>query len=410
MNTPANPKLHELRPELEALANTNGNGHADTFQLLTISDLLNAPPPAWVIDEVLPEGLAVLHGAPGTFKSFVALAWALHIAAGTPWLDHPTRGGWVVYIAAEGRGGIGRRIGAWLTAHGLADVPKFRLLADTVNLNDFGQVERARNTLKALPEPPRLLVVDTMARSMPGGDENAARDVGTLVANVDKLRGTGTALIVHHDRKDGAGERGSGSLRGAADLMVAVERKPASDYVQLKNTKSKEAAEWAPIRLAAREVGDSLVLEHDTDAAGPDDTFRPTTLMERVSRAIEATPGLTKNAIRGAVTGKGKTVDLATDILFSEDYITRKRQGQAYLHYSAKPYRVPSSQPCPTASQDEVVNNRVPVSPPKGTRDGTRSGGDGQQHFTGATVSPPKRAPEPLTFGNVNHTEQEGLS
>lgn len=375
--------ISAVRDELEAIAGTNGNRQphsADgTFPLLTISDLLNAPPPAWVIDDVLPEGLAVIHGAPGTFKSFIALAWALHIAAGTPWLNHHTPGGWVVYIAAEGRGGIGRRISAWLTAHDVTDVPRFRLLADTVNLTDFAQVERARKTLKALPEPPALLVVDTMARSMPGGDENAARDVGLLVANVDKLRGTGSALIVHHDRKDGTGERGSGSLRGAADLMVAVERKPASNYVQLKNTKSKEAAEWAPIRLVAREAGDSLVLETDTTAGTPGDEWKPTALMEKISRLLIAQPRLTKKAIRAQVVGKNDFIDLALDTLLRDGYVDFERDGQAHLHYSIKPYpdpdRAPVPQPCPSVPQGTAPDHRAPVPLPKRARHGARSTG-----------------------------------
>ena len=59
-----------------------------------------------------------------------------------------------------------------------------------------------------LPEAyqrPALIIVDTLARCMVGGDENSAKDMGLFIAHADALRKeTGaTVLIIHHTGKNG---------------------------------------------------------------------------------------------------------------------------------------------------------------------------------------------------------------
>ncbi|UWS79977.1 helicase RepA family protein [Phaeobacter sp. G2] len=70
-----------------------------------------------------------------------------------------------------------------------------------------------------------LVVVDTMARSMGGGDENSSRDVSQFVANIDAIRTqTGAhVLVIHHSGKNAeAGARGSSALRAAIDTEIAI--------------------------------------------------------------------------------------------------------------------------------------------------------------------------------------------
>ncbi len=84
----------------------------------TIDELLRLEPPAWLIDDTIPEGeLAAIYGAPGDGKSFIALDMALCVAAGIPWQGHVTQKAYVVYISAEGGRGISKRVAAWLSHH-----------------------------------------------------------------------------------------------------------------------------------------------------------------------------------------------------------------------------------------------------------------------------------------------------
>ncbi|HXQ29786.1 MAG TPA: AAA family ATPase, partial [Gemmatimonadales bacterium] len=73
------------------------------FHLRTAAQLMALDPPAWQLEHYLPESaLTVLYGPPGSGKSFLALAWALTIARGVPWLECQTQRGPVIYVAAEG--------------------------------------------------------------------------------------------------------------------------------------------------------------------------------------------------------------------------------------------------------------------------------------------------------------------
>src|SRR3954451_18258720 len=122
-----------------------------------------------------------------------------------PWHGRAVERRWVIYVAAEGHAGLRARCRAWLSARGLRDVDRVRFRVDAGTLLDRAVVDRARRTLETLPERPGLLVVDTLARTMVGGDENAAKDVGLFVHAVDALRDGGAALVVHHTGHDDGG-------------------------------------------------------------------------------------------------------------------------------------------------------------------------------------------------------------
>ena len=76
--------------------------------------------------------------------------------------------------------------------------------------------------------------------------------------------------------------------------------------------------------------------------AGQDNNFRPTTLMERVSRHVEAHPReCTKDALAKEVTGKNTSLRLALDILADDGFLTvepGKRSGSR-VYTSVQPYR-----------------------------------------------------------------------
>ncbi len=58
----------------------------DRFRLYSIEELEELPDPDWLIDGIMPEGALVeLYGPHGVGKSFLALDWALSLAAGIQW-------------------------------------------------------------------------------------------------------------------------------------------------------------------------------------------------------------------------------------------------------------------------------------------------------------------------------------
>jgi putative DNA primase/helicase len=311
-------------PQGEGGDDPHGPPPDGTFRLLGFDDLLNMPDPPWLIDHLVPEGLSVIYGAPATYKSFLALDWALCVATGQPWHGHAVNAGHVVYVVAEGRGGLKKRVMAWWAANGKPDMSRAHFIPEAVNLLDAGQVEMARRTLASLPEPARLLVVDTMARSMVGGDENSARDVGTFIANLDSLP-VSARLVVHHSGKDGA-ERGSSALRGAADLMLRIGRDGQAIEIDLVWDKPKDFDAWPTIRLHRELVGDSCVL---TLVAAPDHRQAAADDRHAAVLAFVAENGpASKNKVEQGVGGKAALVRQTIDLLIREGLIRETQKGR----------------------------------------------------------------------------------
>jgi hypothetical protein len=169
-------------------------------------------------------GLSVLYGPSNSGKTFVAVDLAAHVASGTAWRGSKVKPGPVVYVAAEGGGGIRNRIAAIKEARPeLLHGAEFSLLPTHLDLHEPGD---AMALCEAMPtEQASLVVIDTMARCMGSGDENSARDVAQFIANLDAIRDRTRAhvLVVHHSGKNAeAGARGSSALRAAVDTEIAI--------------------------------------------------------------------------------------------------------------------------------------------------------------------------------------------
>src|SRR5690606_41685819 len=201
-------------------------------------------------------------GPSGCGETFLALDWALSIATGAHWNSSRVAPGPVVYVAAEGLAGIGRRVKAWMEHNRIHDPGKFHpvhWLPEAVNIADPDSVWGLIEVVEELQ--PSLIVIDTLARSIVGVDENSAKDMGGVIKHLDQLRrATGsTILLVHHTGKDAsAGARGSSALRAAMDTELEVTA--AGQLMTLKVKKQREAAAAAPMRLTRVEVSDSCVL------------------------------------------------------------------------------------------------------------------------------------------------------
>lgn len=76
---------------------------------------------------------------------------------------------------------------------------------------------------------------------------------------------------------------------------------------------------------------------NETGRAG--DTFEPTILMEKISRAVQLTPGLSKKAIEEMTNGKATTKRLALELLVTRGYIQAKQESRGRIsHHHIKPY------------------------------------------------------------------------
>lgn len=214
--------------------------HVTAFHLLSPADIEALPDLEWLIRGVLPApAFGVLYGEPGCGKSFVALSMALAVASGGEWLGQRVKQAEVLYIAAEGVLGMKNRLAANRKRQVISE-ENLRFVSDPLAIADPSRVAALVEVLKAAGFAPGLIIIDTLARVSVGVDENSARDMGGVIAGFDELKRKtkATVLVIHHTRKDGGSERGSGALRGAADVMIQCEN-VGEDLPRLRLTCSK---------------------------------------------------------------------------------------------------------------------------------------------------------------------------
>ncbi len=254
------PKVRPIRPDMPEPRAAEGPPPPRTrFTLVSGEAILNQPRPIFLVEGILVEStLSAMIGKEATYKSFIALDMALSIATGKPFQGHTVQRGDVVYIAGEGSGGIRNRIDAWMRQHDCVIPDTFHLLPEAVYLLQAGEVKGLINAVETRAEKPKLVIVDTLARAIQGGDENSAKDMGTLISACDALRTTFGAhvLLVHHENKKG-GIRGSTSLPGAIDTGIDIDRD--GEIVTLTCSKQKDSDHFPDITLMRRvvELGDS---------------------------------------------------------------------------------------------------------------------------------------------------------
>ncbi len=243
-------------------------------------ELMNLPPQEWLIQGVVREdGLALLFGPPAEGKSFVALDWALCVATGKPWLDkYPVKQGHVVYVAAEGGGGIRKRVAAWKKFHCITDVPEVTWYLDTLNFFEDGVIESFMRQLEERFSDPkkgkvehrldpntgewdrkvhmdlRLVIIDTLSRNFGGEDENS-NAMSIFVAQVEKFAKKHGALVltVHHTNAQGTKERGHTALRAgmqACFRCTATKVNKRIDFLELDNDKQKDDPDEDNIYMA----------------------------------------------------------------------------------------------------------------------------------------------------------------
>ena len=268
---PRAPEPDPTPPEPELLASLRRLAHPR-------SALGQVPPPAWMIEGVLSqEALALLSGKFGTYKTFVAIAWACSIATGVDWFGREVKhGGPVLYVAAEGIRGIGSRVWEWEMAnYGGQRIPDDRLvvISAPVRLNRGGEVDALVALGRELGVG--LVVWDTLHRCAPGVEENSNTDMGNIVNALAHVRGElhCTQLVVHHTGHAGIRSRGASNIEDDFEDSWVIQlgadpedRSPANPRT-LKHRKAKDFTLSADVglHLAVGLDGGAVVVERTAE-------------------------------------------------------------------------------------------------------------------------------------------------
>ena len=224
------------------------------LETITAEDLQNRTyePTRFLVDELIPEGLHILAGAPKIGKSWLALWLCLCISQGQPLWNFATTQGEVLYLSLEDSF---QRIQTRLFDL-TEDAPStlhFAIMADTLKHGLEQQIEQF------LMEHPttKLVVIDTLQRVRGTGSDsnlyaNDYQDIGLLKQLADKRHIA--ILLIHHLRKLHDDDpmnmiSGSTGLSGAADSTFVLQ-------------KSSRLANIASLHCTGRDIPDrTLKLE-----------------------------------------------------------------------------------------------------------------------------------------------------
>jgi len=221
---------------------------------------------------------------------------------------------------------------------------------------------------------PVLIVIDSAGEGLaieganPNADEDVARwyrRVPTALARVRYGDEDGPAvLLLDHVPKDAIGARSPvGSHRKKAAISGALYVQRVRKAWSLSEEGSADIEVWKDrggfwtvgkvvARLTVVPAGDhdAINLVPPPAKAAPG-TFRPTAIMDRVSRVLEntATP-LSESSLVKAVGGRAENARLARDVLVAEGYVALDGDGapgKPKLHRSLRVYRDESASPTP---------------------------------------------------------------
>lgn len=306
-------------------------------RLLGRDDLAGLPPVRPFIEGVLSRpSAAVLVGPFGSYKSFLALSWALSSAAGIPWLGRATVPTKVLYVVGEGAAGLHARIRAWEVAYNWGEpVPadRFQVLVQPWTLAD-------RRTWAAIGQHAAegghgFIIMDTLSSLAPDADETkqsaqVMRWLSDLASLID-----GPAVLVHHPgHADQTRPRGGYQFGGNADEVMLMASVKDSPVASLTLTKVKEGEAGRVLWMRAQRAEDSLVL------ATADPSLASVPLRERVMALLAGAEGEGMTT-KGLMVGLGladtqrSSLTQALRAMRSEGQVITCGSGRSTRHYLA---------------------------------------------------------------------------
>lgn len=235
----------------------------------TFQDVQNVIELEDFVEDLLVMGsMSIVYGQSNCGKSFFVLDLAMRVAAGQPWRNQDVDRGAVLYLALEGGNqAIRNRLLAISQHEGWNNYPlPFAFVSVPIDLrNPDAHVAPLIETVQILAKrfaaaecPVRWIIVDTLARAMNGGNENASDDMGALVINCDTLRSATRChlTLVHHSGKDEArGARGHSSLVAATDTEIEIIDRDGTRTVTVTKQRDLPTLEPFAFQLKTVEIG-----------------------------------------------------------------------------------------------------------------------------------------------------------
>jgi predicted transcriptional regulator len=323
------------------------------FKPHTMRELIARPKKQWLIDTVIGAGDKVMvYGASGCGKTHVVIDLIFASCMGVPFARRFTtaRRLNVAYAAGEGISGLAQRFAAVMDHYSyhdpLFDYPNFTFFdvvpqlyvggdalgSEIAQIGDFIREWKERQA-KGEAQPLDILVIDTLHTATVGADENGAKDMGIVLACVQKaIKELGCAVIVvHHTGKNGESERGSSTLRGAMDTMIHIAKlSDNGTKAVMRCAKSKDSEAWKEQTFDLTTHLDSVRVWWDepSDGSEADDKRKSETAKEILDVLSSAKAGLTAKQISEAIDAKQQAANNVLKRLEKEELVTRSQNSR----------------------------------------------------------------------------------
>ena len=209
------------------------------LQTFTAQELqsMNFPPLRWIVDEILPEGLALLLAPPKYGKSWFAQQLCYAVAAGRPFLGFNVSRGSTLYLALESSQRQLQDRQAAFCGDDESAPPDFHMAVSAERL-DTGIIDQLRQFVVQHPQTV-LIVIDLLAkiRAQERAGSNAYYADYDVMTPLKRLSDEFSicVLVLHHARKivDETdflnNSSGSNGLTGAVDTFIGIEREKRED-------------------------------------------------------------------------------------------------------------------------------------------------------------------------------------
>ena len=320
-------------PELKSQDTQTDTSTPTPYTFLTTEELKQLPPTKWRVKGLFPDqGLASIYGPSGSGKSFLALDLMAAVACGSAFYGHKTTSCPVVYVALEGTGGIAKRVEAYETHHKIKLPTSFRIVTDMLSLFSSEASVFAEAVIEAgLNEG--VIVIDTLAQSAPGSDENSSAHMGMIISNAQLLQRmtNGLVVLIHHTGKDASrGARGHSSLYAALDAALEVKRTQGGLEWLSAKVKDGASGNATSFRLERVVLGQDEDGDEISSCVAVGDLFRKTPLTQPTGKNQKAVlDALLFKFGAGTTVATDKALDIAKASLTGQTTNTAQRAKEA---------------------------------------------------------------------------------
>jgi hypothetical protein len=253
----------KIKPFNKNRSEAKASSWHDRFKLTKLADVEPDDEPLWLIEGLIPAGpsLGVIFGQPKSGKSLLTADMFLHVAMARDYCGCTVLQGAVVYITKEGVRGFRHRMIAMRQHHNGGPQVPFYIAHEMPNFGtDSGDADELVALIQKLaPRSAHIaaIIIDTLARTMPGQSDSEPAVMSRFVENCDTVAKAFDCFVgaVHHSpRSTDTRSRGSNVLDATASWFTVAVGSPTASATSISPRRYWPSTPNAPRRPRSAKI------------------------------------------------------------------------------------------------------------------------------------------------------------